>query len=212
MIRAIPGLALGAIIVGAIGSRSRAADPLPFYQSSDKTPEWIGPDDERYPAIHQVADFSLTDQDGVTVTASSLSGKVYVASFFFTECRQLCPKLESNLAKVQQAFRDDAGVEILSHTVTPATDDTAALRRYARANRVISGKWHLLTGPAATIADLARRSYFAALPDTINGAALPLLHSETFVLVDGQRRVRGVYDGSLMYDVERLIADVHTLR
>ena len=185
---------------------------LPFYQTADRTPEWIDAGTPAYAQIHQIADFTLVDQDGAVVTGTGLEGKVYVASFFFTTCQQLCPTLRSNLAKVQDAFRADSGVLILSHTVAPTHDDTATLQRYARANGIVRGKWHLLTGPATSIAELARDSYFAQLPDSINGTATPALHSETFVLVDGQRRIRGVYDGSLMFDVERLIADIHALR
>lgn len=207
---------LGLIIV-AVFSRltthdSRPTSRLPFYQSTAKTPEWITPGSAAWTEIHRVADFALTDQDGATVTSKDMDGKIYVASFFFTACRQLCPKLQSNLARVQQAFRDDSDVLILSHTVTPATDDAAMLQRYARVNGIVRGKWHLLTGPAAAINDLARNSYFAQPPDSVNGVPTPVLHSETLVLVDGQHRVRGVYDGSLMYDVERLIADIHTLK
>jgi protein SCO1/2 len=185
---------------------------LPFYQTVDRTPEWITPGAPEFSRIHRVADFSLVDQDGAMVTGASLEGKVYVASFFFTTCQQLCPTLRSNLSKVQDAFRADSGVLILSHTVAPERDDTATLQRYARANGIVRGKWHLLTGSATTIAELARDSYFAQLPDSINGVPTPALHSETFVLVDSQRRIRGVYDGSLLFDVERLIADIHALR
>ena len=162
--------------------------------------------------IHQVGEFSLVDQDGAVVTSADVAGKITVVSFFFSTCRELCPKLQSNLAKVQQAFRDDSSVVLLSHTVTPARDDTATLRRYAQANRIIRGKWHLLTGSVEQISRLARDGYFTQLPDSVSGAPMPVIHSETFALVDRQHRVRGVYDGSLMFDVERLIADIHALR
>ena len=200
------------LIVLLLLAGCRHPSGLPFYQTAEKTPEWITAGTPEFASIHHVADFALVDQDGAEVTGASVAGKVYVASFFFTTCQQLCPKLQSNLAKVQEAFRNDSAVLILSHTVQAEHDDTATLRRYARANGIVPGKWHLLTGSAATITSLARDSYFAQLPDSINGAPTPGLHSETFVLVDGQRRVRGVYDGSLMYDVERLIADIHALR
>ena len=198
------------LLVLLAGCRQPAG--LPFYQTVEKTPEWIAAGTAEYLRIHRVAEFALVDQDGAEISGASVAGKVYVASFFFTTCQQLCPKLQSNLAKVQEAFRNDSGVLILSHSVQAGHDDTATLRRYARANGIVRGKWHLLTGPAETITALARDSYFAQLPDSINGTPTPGVHSETFVLVDGQRRVRGVYDGSLMYDVERLIADIHALR
>jgi protein SCO1/2 len=212
MTRLAAGLSLVGIIGLTLGATWRRPEALPFYQTRDRTPEWIAAGSAAYAHIHRVADFALVDQDGVAVTSGDVAGKVYVASFFFTACRQLCPKLQSNLARVQDAFRDDTDVVILSHTVTPETDDTAKLRQYALANGIIRGKWHLLTGPAAEINRLARDSYFAQLPDSVDGAPTPLLHSETLVLVDAQRRVRGVYDGSQMFDVERLIADIHALR
>lgn len=208
-------LLVGAVLLAAAGTgaaRRRHADTLPFYQAADRTPEWITPGTAAWKGIHRVADFALTDQDGVTITANDVAGKIYVASFFYTGCKQLCPRLQSGLARVQQAFLDDSGVLILSHTVTPEVDNAAMLQRYARVNGIVRGKWHLLTGRAAEINDLARNSYFAQLPDSVNGVPTTLRHSELLVLVDGQRRVRGVYDGSLMFDVERLIADIHTLR
>jgi protein SCO1/2 len=200
-----------AVAAAIIAATHHHPDALPFYQTADRTPEWIAPGTRAYTQIHRVADFALLDQDGETVTAADVAGKVYVASFFFTACQQLCPRLQSNLAKVQAAFHDDGRVLILSHTVAPERDDTAALQRYARANHVIRGKWHLLTGSGRVIAQLARASYFAQLPDSVDGVPTALRHSETFVLVDGQRRVRGVYDGSLAYDVDRLIADIGVL-
>ncbi len=201
-----------AVAIGVVATRLRRPDALPFYQTADRTPEWITPGSTEYARIHRVDDFSLTDQDGHTITRADVTGKIYVASFFYTACQQLCPTLRSNLAKVQAAFRDDDRVLILSHSVAPQHDDTVALARYAAANGMIRGKWHLLTGAAAEIARLERESYFAQLPDSVNGEPVRLLHSETFVLVDGEGRVRGVYDGSLVYDTEKLIGDIRTLR
>jgi protein SCO1/2 len=206
-------IALGAALSSRLATRdSRLPLRLPFYQTADRTPEWITQGTVAYARIHRVADFSLTDQDGNTITRADVAGKIYVASFFYTACQQLCPTLRSNLAKVQAAFRDDDRVLILSHSVAPEHDDTAALRRYASTNGMIRGKWHLLTGPTDEISRLERESYFAQLPDSVNGEPVRSLHSETFVLVDEQGRVRGVYDGSLAYDTERLIADIHTLK
>ncbi len=208
----LAGVVAVTIVVAMLGAKRRPVETLPFYQSGDKTPEWIAPGSEAYAQIHHVADFKLIDQDGPAVTQATVAGKIYVASFFFTTCRQLCPKLQSNLAKVQAAFRDDSNVLILSHTVAPETDDSAMLRRYASVNGIISGKWHLLTGPAVEIGRLARDSYFAQPPGSADGTPSPLLHSETLILVDQLGRVRGLYDGSVMFDVERLIEDIHTLR
>jgi protein SCO1/2 len=202
------------LLLGGAGAMTRHSGDtgLPFYLDASRTPVWIAPDAPEYSTIHTVPDFSLIDQEGRIVSPATTAGKIYVASFFFTACRELCPKLQSNLARVQQAFRDDSNVMILTHSVTPGADDSATLRRYGRANNINSSRWRLLTGSPDLIRSLARDGYFAALPDTIDGVAKPLLHTETLVLVDAMRRIRGVYDGSLQYDVERLIADIQALR
>ena len=195
----------------AMGMRPRG-EALPFYTSRDLTPRWISPRSAEYGRIHRVARFSLTDQDGHAVTERDVDGKVYVASFFFTRCHQLCPILGSGLRRVQAAFAGDSSVAILSHSVTPEIDSVAALKRWAAMRGVRSGRWHLLTGDRAQIRRLAERSYFVELSDSTGNTQGTLVHTETLVLVDRHRRIRGVYDGSLAYDVAQLIADIRTLR
>jgi protein SCO1/2 len=202
---------MAALVTGAAAMRRGArGDGLPFYTSRDLTPRWISPREAE--RAHTVAPFSLTDQDGSTVTERDVDGRVYVASFFFTRCQQLCPILGNGLRRVQTAFAADPDVLILSHSVTPEMDSVAALRRWATMRGVKSGRWHLLTGDRAQIRRLAERSYFVELSDTTGNTQGTLVHTETLVLVDGHRRIRGVYDGSLPYDVTQLIADIRTLR
>jgi protein SCO1/2 len=185
---------------------------LPFYRTAALTPEWIAASAPEYSSIHRVADFALLDQRGVPVTEDSVAGRVYVASFFYSDCRQLCPRLKSSLSRVQNAFRDSPDVLILSHTVFPEVDDTARLDAYAAANGVVASKWHLLTGRRDIIERLARESYFVELSDTTGNTQGRLLHTETLVLVDQERRIRGVYDGSVPFDVDRLIEDIRVLQ
>ena len=208
---AMIGVALAAAGAAAMGMRDRP-ESLPFYTTRDLAPRWISPRSAEYEGIHRIAPFSLTDQDGRTITERDVRGKVYVASFFFTRCQQLCPILGSGLRRVQAAFAADSGVAILSHTVTPELDSVAALKRWAMMRGVRSGRWHLLTGDRAQIRRLAEESYFVELRDTTGNTQCTLVHTETLVLVDGRRRIRGVYDGSLAYDVAQLIADIRTLR
>jgi protein SCO1/2 len=203
------GIAAIAAVAAAMGMRGRA-ETLPFYTSRDLTPRWISPREAE--RAHRVAPFSLVDQDGRTITERDVDGKVYVASFFFTRCQQLCPILGNGLRRVQAAFASDTGVAILSHSVTPEIDSIAALKRWAAMRGVRGGSWHLLTGDRAQIERLAGRSYFVELRDTTGNTQGTLVHTETLVLVDGRRRIRGVYDGSLPYDVTQLIADIRTLR
>jgi protein SCO1 len=177
---------------------------LPYYNDARLTPEW-------QIARHRIADFALADQDGATVRSTDLDGKIYVASFFFTSCRQVCPRLKSSLARVQQTYRTDDRVELLSHSVMPEADSTAVLARYARSNGMISGKWHLLTGDRVLLRDLAARSYFIELDDDTGNTEGNLIHTEVLVLVDADRHIRGVYNGTLAFEVDQLIADIGLL-
>jgi len=199
-----------AIVLGLAAMRHHAGASLPFYVDASLAPTWIEPKDAR--AAHRIAAWSLTDHEGTRVSNRDLDGTIYVASFFFTTCRGYCPTLRSNLSKVAAAFHDDSSVAILSHTVTPEIDDVSKLAAYARTNDVRAPQWRLLTGTREEIARLARESYFVELADTTGNAAGTLLHTETFVLVDADGHIRGVYDGTSAYDVGKLIEDVAALR
>lgn len=203
------GVALGIVGAGAAYGLQRDDEPLPFFTTPDLAPRWMS--ERRAESIHRVAPFRLTDQDGRTITDADVAGKVYVASFFFTRCQQICPILGTGLRRVQSAFADDGGVLILSHSVTPEMDSVPALRRWAAAHGARGGRWHLLTGDRAQLRRLAERSYFVELSDTTGNTRGTLVHTETLVLVDAHGHVRGVYDGSLPYDVTQLIADIRVL-
>ncbi|MEM6335004.1 MAG: SCO family protein [Bacteroidota bacterium] len=199
-------LLLAVFLLG--GCQTASDGSLPFYQSPARTPEWISPAE----VTHRVGAFSLTNQDGRTITEADLEGRIYIANFFFASCSGICPTMRSNLAAVQAAFAGDERVLILSHSVLPAQDSVDNLRAYATINEVDSRSWHLLTGDQAQIYDLARRSYFADVSDAAPVPGRDLLHTETVVLVDQHGRVRGLYNGTLKFDVQQLIKDVRTLK
>ena len=202
-------LLAGLAILGCQPAQQSSID-LPFYRTAAMTPEWIARSSDTYPEIHRIGDFSFTNQDGETVTEKDFDGKIYVANFFFVHCASICPTLRTNLATVQEAYRDDDEVLLLSHTVMPETDTVPVLQNYAAVNDVISGKWHLVTGSREAVYRLARDAYFADLEADL--AEDNILHSENFFLVDKDRRIRGVYNGTLPLDVERLIEDIATLK
>jgi protein SCO1/2 len=205
--------ALGALVAGRLAFPSAdAARPheIPFYRSAASGPAWLSTHDAA--GLPRVAAFALTDQTGATITNADVAGAVYVASFFFTTCKGLCPNLYTNLSTVARAFPGDPGVRILSHTVTPEIDDVATLAAYATSHRITDPRWHLLTGAPRTIRDLAERSYFVQLGDTTGNALGTMIHTETIVLVDGAGHIRGMYDGSLAFDTQRLIDDIRVLR
>jgi protein SCO1 len=184
--------------------------PLPFYNTADFTPEWIEPGSPAYAGIHRIADFCLTNQTGVAVTSGDVAGRIYVANFFFTACPGICLSMTQNLKRVQDSFALDSGVLLLSHSVTPEFDSPAILRRYGEAHGVIPGKWHLVTGTKEGLYDLARNSYFAEVKIGMEGSQL--IHSENVLLVDGKRRIRGVYNGTLALEMNRLIEDIRCLQ
>ncbi len=161
---------------------------------------------------HHISDFSLTNQNGKTITQQDYANKIYVADFFFTTCGTICPIMTSNMKKVQQAILLDKDVMLLSHTVTPEIDTVAQLKRYAKEKGVIAEKWNLVTGSKKDIYNLARKSYLVAKYDPTKDDAYGIVHTENFVLVDKQRRIRGMYDGTDDEDIERLLTDIAILK
>lgn len=203
-------LLLAAAVLAACASESH--DGLPYYVGDDGTPTWLEPGSAALGSADRVGDFTLVDQTGRRVTGADVAGRIRVASFFFTRCTDLCPRLKSGLARVQAAFAGADDVVILSHSVTPEADGPDVLAAYARANGIVAGRWELLTGDRAEIERLAYADYRVNLSDGSRYGVDSLAHTETLVLVDGAGRIRGYYNGSLPYDVDRLIEDVRTLR
>jgi protein SCO1/2 len=159
---------------------------------------------------HTIADFSFTNQNGITVTQKDYEGKIYVADFFFTTCGSICPIMTTNMIDIQKAFADNPKVMILSHTVTPEIDSVPVLKKYALEKGVIDSKWNLVTGDKKDIYSMARKSYLAVKlgkPEEL----YDMVHTENFVLVDAERRVRGFYDGTKKGDIQKLIEDIQWL-
>ena len=187
--------------------------PLPYYNTPDFTPLFLTqPAEVARRVPHTIGGFALRNQDSVLVTPRAVAGKVYVANFFFTRCGSICPPMMDNLARVARAFRADSGVAILSFSVDPGTDGVSRLRRYAAGRGIGSGNWHLLTGPRPAIYTLARQSYFAEKELGFSRDSADFVHTEHFVLVDQDRRIRGIYNGTLTLDVTQLMADIRQLR
>lgn len=189
-----------------------AADAsLPYYDSPEFTPRWITADSDVPQAFHRIPDFSFTNQDGRVIDNREIAGRVYVASFFFSTCPGICPAIRSKLAMVQARFIDEDGVRILSHSIRPSTDTVEVLRAYATDNDVVSGKWHLLTGDRDAIYALATDAYFANEDLGAVRSAKDFLHTENLLLIDTDRRIRGVYNGLSVSSVNHLIGDIETL-
>lgn len=184
---------------------------LPFYNSADFTPEWIATTSPVYDSIHMIPAFRFTNQYGETITEQDYQGKIYVADFFFTSCPGICKQLTTHLGLVQKAFQDDSRVMLLSHSVTPDLDTVPVLQKYAEAHGVCKGKWNLVTGNRDQLYTLARRSYFADEDLGEKKSTADFLHTENLLLIDTHRRIRGVYKGTSLKDVNDLINDIKLL-
>lgn len=184
--------------------------PLPFYNTADFTPEWIEQADPQFKQIHTIDNFSLTNQNGQTISNKSLEGSIYVADFFFTICPSICPKMTSNLSRIQDAFTAEQ-VKITSFSVMPWADSVSVLKNYADVKGIKSNQWHLLTGETEEIYKLARKSFFAEKEIGLDKSSDEFLHTENFILVDTKGRIRGVYNGTLPIEMSRLQQDIQAL-
>ncbi len=185
---------------------------LPFFNKPDWTPEWIAVSDSNYSNIHTIPVFSFTDQKGNTVNEKNVEGKIYVSNFFFTKCRSICPKMTSNMFLLQQYFKNDSLVFLISHSVTPESDSVPILKAYSDLHKVDYNKWRLLTGSKKEIYTLARQQYFAGDSIGLYQSDKDFLHTENFILVDKHRRIRGVYNGTLLVEIDRIKEDIEILK
>ncbi len=183
---------------------------LPIYNPSMVNSELVDTTVQHISKYHAIADFSFTNQNGKTITQKDYEGKIYVADFFFTTCPTICPIMQDNMVEIQNAFKTNPKVMLLSHTVMPQIDSVPVLKKYALEKGVIDTKWNLVTGDKKDIFYIARKSYLAVKTDTA-GELYDMVHTENFILVDEQRRVRGFYDGTKKEDIKRLIEDIHFL-
>jgi protein SCO1/2 len=190
----------------------KTVSTLPYFHKPDFTPTWIGDTISILDTLHTVLDFLLTNQNGELIDQGVFKGKIYVANFFFTSCPGICPKLTNHFEKLQDEFKDNDDFLLLSHSVMPSVDSVEVLKEYAERNHVNDSKWHLVTGPENDIKKLARFSYFSDEHFKETGDDSGFVHTENFVLIDKQGHIRGVYSGTLEFDVNRLIKHIKILQ
>ncbi|HBC05758.1 MAG TPA: SCO family protein [Aequorivita sp.] len=203
-------LVLSAIIITIIYQIMKPKEMLKIYQPADVSTELVDSTLQYVKKYHIIANFSLTNQNGKTITQADYKDKIYVADFFFTTCQTICPIMTDHMVKIQEELKDDDEVLLLSHTVTPEIDSVGQLKRYALEKGVNDSKWNLVTGDKKEIYNLARKSYLAAkdVPYSEND----LVHTENFILVDKKKRIRGFYDGTDPEAIEKLLADIQILK
>jgi protein SCO1 len=160
---------------------------------------------------HSVNSFSFVSQDGKIITEKDYEGKIYVADYFFTTCQSICPKMATELLRVQDKFAYTKGlVQILSHTVNPENDSVPVLKTYSEMIHADNSMWNFVTGDKKQLYDMARYSYLVNAMEG-NGGPDDFIHSELFVLVDKEKHVRGIYDGTDIKSVNDLLDDIKVL-
>jgi protein SCO1/2 len=163
--------------------------------------------DTLYPTI---ADFSLINQDGQTVTNQAFANKIYVADFIFLSCPSICPKMTREMYNAYLPYATDERVAFISHTIDPEHDSIPRLKAYATNLGVSSPKWQFVTGNQDSIINLSEHSYFStAYPDSSSPGGFT--HSGGLLLVDKNRHIRGVYNSTKPEETQRLISDIQTL-
>jgi protein SCO1/2 len=160
---------------------------------------------------HTIGSFKLVNQDSAIVTRETLRGKIYVADFFFTSCRTICPIMKTQMLRVYKSIQDDPEVILVSHTIDPEYDTVALLHDYADRLGVKSNKWHFLTGVKDSIYYLAQTSYFATAMEAEEEPD-GFIHSGAFLLIDKKGRIRGKYDGTKAEEVNKLLKDIAILK
>ena len=183
---------------------------LPIYTPAMINPELVDESKRGERISHQIADFELIDQDGALFDQTALEGKYYVSDFFFTTCPTICPDMSAQLQRVQEAYGQEKDFMIVSHTVNPEVDSAETLKAYADLYEANPDQWVFLTGDKRVIYDLARKSYFAATTEG-DGGVNDFIHTENFILVDKEKRIRGFYDGTSKESVDQLITDIEIL-
>jgi protein SCO1/2 len=161
---------------------------------------------------HSIPAFQFIDQDGKPFGDKDLEGKIYVANFFFTSCPSICPAMQTLMKKVQNQddFKKLKDFKLVSFTVDPETDSSARLKEFANKIQADSGRWYFLTGDKKALYDLASQGFLVnAMQDpTAPGG---FLHSDMILLIDRNRHIRGIYEGTSLKDVKRLIDEIKVL-
>ncbi|MBI3139087.1 MAG: SCO family protein [Sphingobacteriales bacterium] len=159
-----------------------------------------------------VRPFSFTTQDGMAFTEKEVAGKVYVAEYFFTTCKTICPVMNNHMREVYNAFRDEDGFLILSHTCDPETDSVPQMKKYADSMKVDTRRWVFLTGRKDSLYNMARVSYTIDDPNNnLKRIEDQFLHTQFWALVDRNGDVRKIYDGIKYSEVKKMIVDAKKL-
>ena len=184
---------------------------LPIYSPSMVSEELVEEDIRYIKKYHKINDFVLTNQNGELISQEFYQNKIYIADFFFTTCPDICPIMTENMGYLQSELKNQTDVLLVSFSVTPNVDSVDVLRSYADLKKVDDAKWNLFTGSKKEIYELARKSFLVAKNDG-DGGKYDMIHTENFVLVDKESRIRGFYDGTNEDEMKKLLVDITILK
>ena len=200
-----------AFVVSSFYYVNKPIETLPIYSPSMVSKELVEENIQFIKKYHKIKDFSMKNQNGETITQEFYNDKIYVADFFFTTCPTICPIMTENMGYIQEKIKNDSDVLLLSFSVTPEIDSVEKLKKYALEKNVIDSKWNLVTGNKKDIYNLARTSYLVAKTNG-DGGKYDMIHTENFVLVDKEKRIRGFYDGTNSKEMDQLLNDIKILK
>jgi len=200
-----------AFVVSSFYYVNKPIETLPIYSPSMVSKELVDENIQFIKKYHKIKDFSMKNQNGETITQEFYNDKIYVADFFFTTCPTICPIMTENMGYVQEKIKNDSDVLLLSFSVTPEIDTVEQLKKYSLEKNVIDSKWNLVTGNKKDIYNLARTSYLVAKTNG-DGGKYDMIHTENFVLVDKEKRIRGFYDGTNSKEMDQLLNDIKILK
>ena len=186
---------------------------LPYYNSPRFDPIFLNQNESIEKVVsHKIEDFVLINEKGNYFGSENLIGKIHVANFIFTSCTHICPKMTTNMGLVEKEFENNPEINLVSFSVTPWLDTPDVLNRYKKEFTLNSNNWHFLTGKKSEIYTVARKSYFAEEEIGFTKDSTDFLHTEHFLLIDPQLRIRGIYNGTLGLEIEQLIKDINLLK
>ncbi|MDA8849827.1 SCO family protein [Flavobacteriaceae bacterium] len=204
-------LVVSIIILALFYDALKPKKVLPIYQPSMVNYELVDSTLQHVKKYHKIAPFSFENQNGKTITQDDYEGKIYIADFFFTTCPTICPKMTANMVNIQEEILNDSTVMLLSYSVTPKIDSVPQLKKYAIEKGVNDEKWNLLTGNKKEIYTMARKSYLV-VKENGDGGPYDMIHTENFILVDPEKRIRGFYDGTDTLAMRELLIDLEILK
>ncbi len=187
---------------------------LPFYNPTDLNAEMVDSSLLRKGYGHTIDEFSFQNQENKTISRADVEGKVFVAEYFFTTCGTICPIMNQQMMRIQEAYKNNPDLKILSFTVDPDIDDVKQMKTYADGHGADPNQWYFLTGNKEDLYSLARKSFFILKPaeaENLGDAGSDFIHTNNFVLVDQKLRIRGYYDGTNPKEVDKLIQDIQIL-